>query len=143
MNEIPIDIGLPEKMQFRDHTSHIEIIRTWFGWKVVAASVFAVVWNGFLVVWYGHALRSGNLLVILFPILHVAVGVGLTYFVIAGWLNRTRITTDYGSVSVRHYPVPWIGNMTIEAFDLRQLYAKESSSMFQRNHMTYEACLSG
>jgi hypothetical protein len=55
----------------------------------------------------------------------VAVGVGITYYVLCGWLNRTRITVGRGKVSVRHGPLPWFGNLEMDSSALKQLYVKE------------------
>ncbi len=36
-----MDIGLPEKIRYRDHISHIEIVRIWFGIKILFLTAFA------------------------------------------------------------------------------------------------------
>jgi hypothetical protein len=72
----------------------------------------------------------------LFPLLHVAAGVGITYTALAGWLNRTRISVDQGKVSVRHGPLPWLGNKDIEGSMLKQLYSKEKISRGRNSSST-------
>jgi hypothetical protein len=62
------------------------------------------------------------------PILHVAVGVGLTYFVLAGLLNTTTITADPQELTVRHRPIPWSGNLKYPAGQIRQLYVKREKA---------------
>ncbi len=42
MKRAPIDIGLPEKIQFFDHGSYIEIVQTWFGWEFLILAAFAI-----------------------------------------------------------------------------------------------------
>ena len=75
MTSAAIDIGLPEKIQFLDHVSHIEIVRKWFGMQTLFLTAFAVFWGGFLFFWYSNIPEDGPLMVALFPLLHVAVGV--------------------------------------------------------------------
>jgi hypothetical protein len=88
---------------------------SWFQPVLIFMAFFCVFWDGFLVFWYTTALAHpapGKImwLPILFPLLHVAVGVGLTYYVIAGFLNSTRILIDDEFVHIRHQPLPWRGN---------------------------------
>ncbi len=86
-----VDIGLPDKISVRQSGSNLEITRTWFGGKVLFMTAFVIFWNGFLVFWYRQALGSDNLMMLLFPLIHVGVGVWLTYHTIAGYLNKTYL----------------------------------------------------
>ena len=61
----------------------------------------------------------------LFPIGHVAVGVGLTYYVIAGFVNKTDIRINPLKVSVLSYPMKWFGNKEVRVDDVKQLYTTE------------------
>jgi hypothetical protein len=92
---------------------------------------FCLFWDGFLVVWYSIALSSGETSAefILFPLLHVAVGIGLTYYTICLFVNSTHISADERNLSVQHGPLPWPrGNKEIATRDISQLYVKESVS---------------
>ncbi len=60
----------------------------------------------------------------LFPILHLAVGAGLTYFTLAGYLNSTVIDVDGNVIRVRHGPIPWWGNHRLSSKAIIQLYSK-------------------
>lgn len=133
MTTDPIDIGLSERMQMFDHATHIEIIRRWFGKKYLLLTAFIVFWDGLLFFWYGMLPTNAPAMVILFPLLHVAVGVGLTYYVLTGWINRTYIYIGQGKLGVRHGPLPWPGNLGIETSDLKQLYAKANTSAFYQS----------
>ena len=75
----PMDIGLPDKMEIVRRSNGIEIVRRWFGPQVIFMTLFAVAWDVFLVFWYSMAGGSGNLMMLLFPLIHVAVGIGITY----------------------------------------------------------------
>jgi hypothetical protein len=98
------------------------LIRRWFHPALFFLLFFCIAWDGFLVFWYSMALFGGvngndgfQWLAIVFPICHVAVGVGLTYFVIAGFLNKTTVFLDDEILAVRHGPVPWFGNRNLQA----------------------------
>lgn len=98
----------------------------WFSPKFLFLTLFCVVWDGFLVVWYVMAFAGDAPLAFkLFPLLHLAVGVGLTYYTVAGYVNTTTVTLDRGHLGVRHGPLPWFGNLEMDAGRLRQLYCEE------------------
>ena len=119
-----MELGLPDKIEFHHYGSYIEIVRKWFGWEILFLTLFAVFWNGFLINWY-TSIGNANLVALLFPLIHVAVGVWLVYYVIAGWFNHTHIFVSHGKLAVRHKPIPWIGNKEIASSNLKQLYTKE------------------
>jgi hypothetical protein len=106
----------------------------WFGPKHLALALFCLVWDGFLAVWYGAAItglaRSGGAsgpawLMVLFPAVHVAVGVGLTYTTLAGFVNSTRVGLRDGALFVRHGPLPWRGGKALDASTVTQLFVRD------------------
>jgi len=102
----------------------LRIERRWFSAsRHVFMLFFCIAWDAFLVFWYSHATKGGWLFVV-FPIAHVAVGVGMTYSVLAGFLNRSIISVDGEGLSVRHGPLPWRGNRTIPRASLAQLFCE-------------------
>jgi hypothetical protein len=123
-----IDLGLPDKLAMAYTGSGFEISRKWFGWQIIFLTFFAIFWDGFLFFWYSMAFVTGSAIMMLFPLIHVAVGIGITYTALAGWVNTTRITVNQGRIAVRHGPLPWIGQRDLDASDVKQLYSKEKIS---------------
>jgi hypothetical protein len=104
----------------------VEIRWRWLKAKHVGMLFFCVAWDAFLFFWYSAAFGGhGPWLMIVFPIAHVAVGVGLTYSTLAGFLNRTRVLAGRGVLRIRHGPLPWKGNRTLSSRDIDQLYCIE------------------
>jgi len=62
-----------------------------------------------------------------FPIGHLGVGIGITYYLFALYLNRTEITVSSGELEVRTRPVPWRGNKSVRVSDISHLYISEKS----------------
>src|ERR1700722_12711372 len=102
----------------------------WYSPSVWAMFFFCIAWDAFLIFWYSlafsHKAQGGgiNLIMIIFPIAHVAVGVGLTYSVICTFLNRTDVILTANELRVASHPMPWIGNvrlnpMTLTSFGVR------------------------
>jgi hypothetical protein len=117
----------------------------WFNFQYLFLLGFCVVWDGFLVGWYSMAFHAqwgwAALIPVLFPIMHVAVGVGLTYGALAGLFNSTEVRVDGGMVTVRHGPVPWKG-ARLEVAKIEQLYVRDRGAK-QRSSptdMRYDLC---
>lgn len=109
---------------YRDATSRppstFTLRRRWFQPQHVFLLFFCIAWDSFLVFWYGSAFGTdAPWLMIVFPLAHVAVGVGLTYSVLAGFVNRTTLTLTPEALRVQHGPVPWRGNGTYARGDIR------------------------
>lgn len=109
-------------------TRSLQITRRWFASKYIGLLFFCIAWDSFLLFWYAMAGATGSWLMIVFPVAHVAVGVGLTYSTIAGLLNRTRIKVTDQQLSIRHGPIPWRGNHDLTVRELEQLYVQRTSA---------------
>jgi hypothetical protein len=122
-------VPLPPHIQVDDTGSSLRIVRRWFSPGIIFLAVFCLCWDSFLVFWYTMAVKPGAPFMLkVFPILHVVVGVALTYTALAGFLNRTVIEATSEFLSVRHGPVPWPGKRTLPVEALDQLYCQEDSS---------------
>jgi len=137
-------VTLPKGVTLDETGSELVITRSWFHWSVLFLTVFCVFWDGFLVMWYGIALHGGArgaaaAPMLLFPLIHVAVGVGLTYFVVCSYVNRTVVTVNGSTLSVRHAPLPWPGNQVLDARRIDQLYCMQKVSHTKNGtRTTYE-----
>jgi hypothetical protein len=127
-------VPLPPRMRIENWGPELSITRSWYTHAVWFLLVFCIFWDGFLVVWYSlgiGAMLSGEAggmawIMLVFPVLHVAVGLGLTYLVICIFLNKTVIKVSMGELTVRHGPVPCGGNRQVLTSDLKQLYCTET-----------------
>ncbi|MBW2457050.1 MAG: hypothetical protein JRI68_21220 [Deltaproteobacteria bacterium] len=107
--------------------SEVTIVRRWFKpSQDIFLLFFAVVWNAFLVFWYKTAFTGdAPWIMIVFPLGHVAVGVGIGYRALAGLLNRTIVAVTPTALTVRHTPLPWLGKRDLAADELTQLYCMD------------------
>lgn len=113
----------------------LTIERRWYAAHLWFLLFFCVFWDGFLVVWYGVVFASGTFgMAAFFPLLHVAVGVGLTYWVIAGFMNTTTIRVDASTLSITHAPLPWRGARRLESTEVAQLFVKEGMRRTTNGH---------
>ncbi|MDQ3037023.1 MAG: hypothetical protein M3Y87_31810 [Myxococcota bacterium] len=127
------------------------LTRRWFRLQALFLAVFCVCWDSFLVFWYGTALMtltSGDapaaptILMLVFPLLHVVVGVGLTYYTLALFLNRTVLRIEGRDATVKHGPLRWRGDKQVSLVGLRSVFVKrDKSPLGQRNVQSWAVVL--
>lgn len=129
-------IPRPPRFQVQELGGTWRLTYRWFRFVHVGMAVFCVAWDSFLIFWYGIALSSHNTpwIMVVFPIGHLAVGVGLTYAVLTGFLNRTTLELAGGQLTIRHSPLPWPGNRSIPANQIRQLYVTQNPNHGKSNN---------
>lgn len=124
------EIPLPDGVRVEVFGTDLTITRRWFSSSFYFLLLFCLFWDGFLFFWYTDGLSAGprgnlNLMMLLFPLGHVAVGIGVTYLTLASLINRTLIQVAGGSLSIHHEPLPWPGRVCIPAADIEQVYCSE------------------
>jgi hypothetical protein len=127
-------VKLPKRFQVEQWGTDLVITRRWYAHSVWALLAFCIFWDGFLVVWYsagiGMLLKGRGefwpaVVMLLFPVLHVAVGLGLTYLVLCMFLNRTVVRLSHGELSVQHGPLPCGSSSRLMTADIQQLFCTE------------------
>jgi hypothetical protein len=128
---------IPEGLDLITSPRGIVIRKVWRSWKLIPMALFAVAWDSFLFFWYTQAFSTPNppLMMVIFPIGHVAVGVGLTYYIVAAFVNSTDVTISSSGVQVKTGPAPWIGNKEVRVEDIRDILVRERAA--NRGARTY------
>jgi len=119
------DVPLPKGIRLFRQPHGLRIVRRWFGPKFIFLIVFCAVWDSFMFVWFGIAISQKQWAMAAFGTIHGLVGVGLTYYLIAGLVNSTTITVLNGLLKIVHGPARVPGNREIKADALRQLYTRQ------------------
>lgn len=139
-----MEVPIPANIELLEERGNLVIRKKWFTPAAIFLLIFCLIWDGFLVFWYLGATRmeSVPLMHILFPLGHVAVGAGLTYFVIASFVNKTDIIISPMQVEVRIQPMRWPGQGTYYISDIKQLYTYEKVRRTKNGtSITYEVRL--
>lgn len=106
----------------------------WFSPVAFFLIFFCIAWDGFLIFWYTMALtHRGPWIMVLFPICHVAIGVSLTYFTIATFINSTHVTARRGELSIHSGPLPWFGNRSLPSASVKQIFSRAVNSSNRSN----------
>lgn len=131
----------PKHWMVEDFGSELTIRWRWYTHAIWFLVFFAIIWDGFLISWYTAAIAGllikfnwGSIIMLVFPVLHLAVGVGLTYLVLTSFLNRTVVRVSGGELSIYQGPLPVWGNRRLSIIDICQFFCTESSSRGKRGY---------
>ncbi len=117
---------MPAGMHLVQDGEGLTITRRWYAPKYIFLAFFCLIWDGFLILWFSlTSFYNASWIFILFPMLHVAVGVYLTYTTLAGFLNTSTVRLTADSFSVTHAPLPWPGAVHLHPAAIEQLYTRE------------------
>jgi predicted Zn finger-like uncharacterized protein len=126
-------VPLPPGITVNNQGSGIEIDYSWFSWGILFLLFFAIVWNGFVLVWMAGviSMRAGPMA--LFGLFHLSIGIFLAYTSLAGLLNHTVIRVEMGELKIEIGPLPWPGNRVLQASEVVQFYTKEHITRNRRS----------
>lgn len=121
---------MDKKVAFLEDDQGIDIIITWLTPMAFFLAFFTIIWCGFLVFFYSMLMIGDTpWFVMLFPLLHVTVGVYLAYYTLCLFLNKTFLHFYNDELNIVHQPIPWIGgNKRFHKSEITQLYVKEKVS---------------
>jgi hypothetical protein len=123
-----LDVPLPKGIMIEHQGFDLAITRRWLSPKFFFLVFFCLFWDGFLCFWYSLALSQRVWVMALFALGHAAIGVGLTYYTIAGFLNHTLIRVSASQLDVSHGPLPWPGKKRLDSTSIAQIFCKEHIS---------------
>ncbi len=118
-------VPMPKNIEVINTGDVFQISYRWFGPQYIFLVIFALFWNGFLLVWNGLAISMGAWEMMLFSLLHVAIGIVIGYYALAGLINSTTIWVQADLLGIQHHPLPWPGSKRLMASDIEQLYTKK------------------
>jgi hypothetical protein len=122
----PAPVPIPAEINLQRDGGTLVLSWRWFNVGFLFLAFFCLFWDGFLVFWYSIGFAGGMPLVaLLFPLLHVAVGVGLSWYTLGGFLNHTVIKASREELSVKHLPLWMPGMQRIPTSELSQLFCRE------------------
>lgn len=76
-----------------------------------------------------------------FPILlipHLVIGIWYLYYICCLFINQTSVQVRQGDVVVRHFPLPWRGNIAVPTHQIEQLYVRENRGRKRNDEITYD-----
>jgi hypothetical protein len=122
---------LPEGLKVTRQSDELVITHRWFKNHHLGLLIFALIWNGALVIAAFSSLSWGY-----FLLPHTWIGLGILYYVLAGLFNVTTITVNKHQISISYHPFPAFGHKKIESSTIEQLYAQEKQHR-KKNQVSY------
>jgi len=135
-------LPVSRRLHISEFAGVLRIHWRWFTPAYIFIAIFCVAWDSFLIFWYSMAFgdHQAPWIMKVFPIGHVAVGVGLTYTALTGFLNATSVTAGQDVLTIEHGPLPWFGNRTLPAGSIRQIHCEQrrAGNNNTNNSYTYD-----
>ncbi|OWY25886.1 hypothetical protein C7N43_32940 [Sphingobacteriales bacterium UPWRP_1] len=123
----PLNLELPEGIDMLKLSSELTLYVKWSSAFNKFLILFSAIWNSVVFFFVLIAILTGQLIILLFISVHLAIAIGLTWYLVALWYNTTEISVNRQMISVRHKPiwVPFYRNRDIAAIDIQQLFSRE------------------
>lgn len=120
------DIELPGSINLQKDDRYLKIQFRWVNVQLLYLVPFCLCWDILPLVWYQYGLiPTDHPLAIAYLVFHFIIGVGLTYYCLAGLINKTMIEVTENTLYVKDMPLTFFRNMDIELASLDQFYSRE------------------
>lgn len=119
-------IELPKSIRLTQEKERLTIVRHWLSAQLFYIAPLTLVWDAAFFIWYQNGMISTKTpLALAYVIFHILVALALTYYCVAGFVNRTIISVSSGMLHAIDTPLTFLRNIDIVVDELDQLYAKE------------------
>jgi hypothetical protein len=125
----PGGLRVPSNITCEPCDDGVTLTERWFSWLAVVQVPFCVALDGLLLLGYLLVPKeSAWFLVQLLLLPGVLLGLLATYWTVAKLVNRTVVRVAPEQLLVRHGPLPWPGNRTIELSNVKQFDCRKAVS---------------
>lgn len=122
------EIFIPDGVEMLKISSLLDIEVDWYksAPKKRVGSIVgsSFLWNIFLIPVFFFFLLSGDFIFLFFFVGHLITGLGLLWYLLALFLNKTRIEVNQKGINIKHSPIPTFRNRSfyIPITKIKQLY---------------------
>jgi hypothetical protein len=121
-------VALPSGLKVDDSGQGLKIARRWFSFVFIIPAFLCVLLDGVIVFWYSMSFRYLGYVSLSFVVATSpfwAIGICLTYYTLAGFLNHTTVSVEGKMLRARHGPLPWFGSRALQTASLDQLFTEK------------------
>ncbi len=140
-----IEVEMPDGIDVLHLASELTLYIKWSSAFNKFLIMFAAIWNSVVLLFVLVAVLTGQWIVLLFISVHLAVAIGLTYYLIALRYNTTEISVTKLRIAIKHKPiwVPLYINREVGTFDVKQLFTTQylAGKVNQQPQYAYEVKL--
>ena len=118
---------IPENFDILELRSELNVFMNWKRSIQPFILLFAVAWNGFLLLFATIMIASGEWTSLWMLSLHGLAGIGLIYYVVSQLVNKSVLTVNDRYLTFNTRPLPWIFHKAIRepVQELDQLYCRK------------------
>lgn len=125
----------PPHITIENNITETTIIRKNFQPQAFFFLIFSIFWIGFLIKWYSNAFSfDAPLEFKLFPLIHVTVGLYISYTTVTMFINRIKIIVTPYAIEIKDLPLPLGNTKSVELVDVANFYPYENSSIFNKKN---------
>ena len=130
------NINIPKEVKVFNDQQNFLIAYRWFTYRAPVRTVFVIIWDYFFVYKLHY---SETPLIFLLP--YIFIGIWITYANIATYINKTYVKINQSSLSIRHAPIPWLGNKTLNTRDIEKVYSEMTLIGGKSPQLLYSVCI--
>jgi len=120
------DIELPKSIKLNTDQDQLRIEYRWLSNQLIYLAPFCLGWDTTPVLWYrAGIIPTDDPLAVAYLVIHFFSGLILTYYCLAGFINKTKLFVAKETLRVVDTPLGFFRNSTIKLNELDQLYSKE------------------
>ncbi|MEZ4885562.1 MAG: hypothetical protein R3E32_12590 [Chitinophagales bacterium] len=135
------EVTMPDNVEMLRLQNELDITFDWWSnsKKPYFLIFFTLFWNSIVGIFVIVGLLTGQWVMLAAISIHLSIGVGLAYYLLCKYFNKTtfRVTRRYLTTEHRPFPVPFYGAKDVEVSEIDQLYCKEYVAATQNNVPVY------
>lgn len=120
------DIELPKSIVLQKDGNHLKIEYRWLSSQLIYLAPFCIGWDITPILWYrAGIIPTSNPLAVAYLVIHFVLALILTYYCLAGFINKTKLNVTSDTLRVADTPLGFFKNSTIMLSELDQLFSRE------------------
>jgi len=135
------EVVMPSNIEVLQLRNELDISLDWWSKDKKPSFLisFTVFWNSFVSIFVLVALATGEWFMFAVISIHLSVGIGLAYYLLCKYFNKTTFRATRGFLTTKHHPlpVPFYGEKDIPIDEIEQLYCKEYVAATQNKQPVY------
>jgi hypothetical protein len=123
---------MAQKLLIEENPQETVVSFRWFRNSDIFLVIFAIFWNGIILIASSVVILNGQYQVLLFMSLHILVGLGFGWFTLSQVLNKTTVKISRFELHISHKPIPIFWRKTYE-LNMKEISEIETYEKLHRN----------
>ena len=112
--------------------------RTWVDYLNLIVLAVGIVIDVYWNIWFRDIFEAPlTVEALVFPAVHALLGLSLTYYGVAGVVNKTFVTVTKEALTIAHRPLPWFGSRSISRDAITSLRCEQNQREKKSRRLIY------